>query len=415
MWLFAGEPRTLIHAGRLISAENNAVREEVTVVVVGDRISAIEPGYLEAGNDDQVIDLKEATLMPGLIDMHTHLLYEFGPRSYSEAFFLNPADYALRGAANAQKTLFAGFTTVRDLGDRFNVSISLRNAINRGVTIGPRIFTAAKSIGTTGGHVDPTNGFRMGLTESPGPEEGVINGPDDAFKAVRQRYKDGADLIKIAATGGVLSLAKSGQNPQFTNEELAAVMAAAKDYGMAVAVHAHGTEGMKRAVLAGVDSVEHGSFLTEEVRKLMVERGTYLVPTLMAGEWVAEKAKIDGFFPDVVRPKAAAIGPRMLENLRQAHKAGVKIAFGTDSGVSAHGDNSREFELMVEAGMTPMETILSATREAATLLRAIDDFGTVTVGKYADLVAFPGKPDEHIHLMKNPVFVMKGGNVFVAP
>ena len=244
---------------------------------------------------------------------------------------------------------------------------------------------------TTGGHADPTNGLRGEFRRDAGPDDGVINSPEEARRAVRRRYKDGADLIKLTATGGVLSLASSGDNPQFTAEELRAVVEAARDYEFTVAVHAHGTEGMKRAVLAGVTSIEHGTYMTDEVMELMKQRGTYLVPTLMAGAFVAEKAKEPGYFPAVVRPKAAAIGPVMQSTFARAYVAGVKIAFGTDSGVSPHGDNAKEFELMVAGGMPPMTAIQSATLEAAKLLRIEDRLGTLEQGKIADLVAVPGQ------------------------
>jgi imidazolonepropionase-like amidohydrolase len=309
----------------------------------------------------------------------------------------------------------AGFTTVRDLGDNGVNSVALRKAINEGWVPGPRIYTSGKSLATTGGHADPTNALRGDFRRDPGPIEGVINGPDDARKAVRQRYKDGADLIKLTATGGVLSLAASGQNPQFTMEELQAVVATAKDYNMIVAVHAHGTEGIRRAVLAGVDSIEHGTYMTDEVIEMMRERGTWWVPTNMAGEWVAEKAKEPGYFPEIVRPKAAAIGPAIRETFRKAYAAGIKIAFGTDSGVSPHGENAHEFELMVQGGMPPMKAIQSATREAARLLRIDDRLGTIKENKIADLVAVEGNPLQDIRAMNKVIFVMKEGITIKAP
>ena len=246
----------------------------------------------------------------------------------------------------------------------------------------------------------------------PGPDEGVVNGADDARKAVRQRYKDGADWIKITATGGVLSVAKSGQNPQFTDEELAAIIATASDYGIRVAAHAHGTEGMKRAVLAGVASIEHGTYMSEEVMKLMRQRGTYYVPTIMAGNWVGEKAKIDGFFPELVRPKAAAIGPVIESTFAKAYAAGVPIVFGTDTGVSPHGDNAQEFALMVRNGMPEMEAIHSATSVAASFLGIDKTHGSITAGKQADVIAVPGDPLSDITVMQRVSFVMKGGEIY---
>ncbi len=404
---------TYIHAGVLIDGVSDSAREKVTIVVEGNTIKRIADGYL--GGGPETIDLKGYTLMPGFMDMHTHLASQQSKESYTEDFFMNPTDTVLRSTVFAKRTLLAGFTTVRDLGDDGVVVKSLKKAITAGYIDGPRIYTAGKALATTGGHADPTNGLNERLKGDPGPLDGVVNGPDDARKAVRQRYKDGADLIKLTATGGVLSLAKSGRNPQFTDEELLAIVETAHDYGFTVAVHAHGAEGMKRAVLAGVDSIEHGTFMTDEIMELMKERGTYYVPTILAGTWVAEKAKEDGFFPDVVRPKAAEIGPQIQDTFRRAYKAGVKIAFGTDTGVSPHGDNAREFELMVEAGMPPMKAIQSATMTAAALIRAQDTLGSVEAGKLADLVAVKGDPLRNISLLRDIKFVMKDGKVYKAP
>ncbi|MEK7795720.1 MAG: amidohydrolase family protein [Candidatus Hydrogenedentota bacterium] len=403
---------TFIHAGRLIDGISNAPRERVTVVIHENAFARVEDGYLAVGPDDKVIDLSACTVMPGLMDMHTHLSSQQSKESYTEDFFMNPADTALRSTVYARRTLMAGFTTVRDLGDDGVTVVSLRNAINRGWITGPRIYTAGKALATTGGHADPTNGVNEKLEGDPGPKDGVINGPDEARKAVRQRYKDHADLIKLTATGGVLSLATSGQNPQFTDAELKAIVETANDYGFTVAVHAHGAEGMKRAVLAGVTSIEHGTFMTDEIMKLMKKRGTYYVPTVLTGVWVAEKAKEEGFFPAVVRPKAASIGSQIEGTFAKAYKAGVKIAFGTDTGVSPHGDNAREFELMVRNGMPPMEAIQSATMGGASLLRVNAKLGSVESGKLADLVAVKGDPLEDITQMTHVDFVMKEGVVY---
>jgi imidazolonepropionase-like amidohydrolase len=406
-------PVTIIHAGSLIDSTSNNVFQKATVIITDNKITAINKGFTEGRSDDFVIDLSDYTLMPGFMDMHTHISSQHnGPASYIESFTLNEADYAIKGVMYAEKTLMAGFTTVRNLGDRYNETVALRNAINKGIVKGPRIYTAAKSIATTGGHADPTNGRSKSIMGNPGPTDGVINGVAEARKAVRQRYKDGADLIKITATGGVLSMAKSGQNPQFMNDELKAIVQTAQDYGMTVAVHAHGKEGMLRAIKAGVTSIEHGTYMDKDVFKQMKKYGTYYVPTIMAGNWVAEKAKIDGFFPELVRPKAATIGPLIQQTFAKAYKAGVKIAFGTDSGVSAHGDNGLEFVLMVQAGMKPIEAIRSATQGAADLLNISDSLGTIEVGKLADLVAVKGDPLEQITLLQNVSFVMKGGLVY---
>jgi imidazolonepropionase-like amidohydrolase len=403
---------TLIHAGRLIDGESSRALTEVTVRVNEDIIVGIERGYSSPSNNDTVIDLREQTVLPGLMDMHVHLTGQYSAASNLNRFILNEADYAYDAAMYAKRTLEAGFTVVRNLGDAFNVTVALRKAIEAGDVPGPRIFTAAKTLATTGGHGDPTNGWAAHFGADPTPKDGVVNSPEDARKAVRQRYKDGADWIKITATGGVLSVAKSGQNPQFTDEELKAIIDTARDYGMRVAAHAHGTEGMKRAIIAGVASIEHGTFMSEEVMKLMKDRGTYYVPTIMAGAWVAEKAKIDGFFPELVRPKAAAIGPVIKGTFAKAYGLGVPIVFGTDTGVSAHGDNAQEFALMVEGGMPPMEAIQSATSVAANFLEIGDTHGTLEAGKQADIIAVPGNPLDDITAMERVSFVMKGGIVY---
>ena len=404
---------TLIHAGKVFTGTSNSLQENVTIVVEDNKIKAVKKGFVEAQEGDTVIDLKTSTVMPGLMDMHVHLSSQHGgPQTYLERFSLNEADYALRAANYAKITLDSGFTTVRNLGDGYNETVALRNAISKGYATGPRIYTVAKSIATTGGHADPSNGLSHLLRPDVGPKQGVVNGEAEAREAVRTRYQDGADLIKITATGGVLSVAKSGQNPQFMTDELEAIVETAKDYGMTVAVHAHGKEGMKRAIEAGVDSIEHGTYMDDEIRKLMKKHGTYYVPTILAGKFVADKAKIDGFFPELVRPKAAAIGPLIQNTFEQAHKAGVKIAFGTDSGVSAHGDNAQEFSLMVEAGMKPADALLSATVNSASLLGISDILGTLEEGKLADIVAVQGNPLDDISLMESVSFVMKDGVVY---
>ncbi|KHT50612.1 amidohydrolase [Alteromonas marina] len=404
---------TLIHAGKVFTGTSKNLQENVTIVVEDNKIKAVKKGFAEAQEGDTVIDLRSSTVMPGLMDMHVHLSSQHGgPQTYLERFSLNEADYALRAANYAKITLNSGFTTVRNLGDGYNETVALRNAISKGYATGPRIYTVAKSIATTGGHADPSNGLSHLLRPDVGPKQGVVNGEAEAREAVRTRYQDGADLIKITATGGVLSVAKSGQNPQFMTDELEAIVETAKDYGMTVAVHAHGKEGMKRAIEAGVDSIEHGTYMDDEIRTLMKKHGTYYVPTILAGKFVADKAKIDGFFPELVRPKAAAIGPLIQNTFEQAHKAGVKIAFGTDSGVSAHGDNAQEFSLMVEAGMKPADALLSATVNSASLLGISDILGTLEEGKLADIVAVKGNPLDDISLMESVSFVMKDGVVY---
>ncbi len=418
-WVALGstvQAATLIHAGRVIDGVSARASVKQTIVVEQGRIVAVEAGYREAQVGDQLIDLREATVMPGLMDMHVHITSEYSRSSELDRFKKNAADVALDGAMFAERTLQAGFTTVRDLGDSFTASLALRNAINTGKLPGPRIFAAGKSIATTGGHADPTNGWAQHLGgQNVGPREGVIDGADEAAQAVRQRYKDGSDVIKITATGGVLSIAKNGLNPQFTEEEIRAVVTTARDYGFTVAAHAHGAEGMKRAVRAGVDSIEHGTFMDEETMRLMRERGTHYVPTITAGQWVFDRSQEDGFFPQVVRPKAAMVGPQIQSTFAKAYRAGVKIMFGTDTGVSAHGDNGREFVLMVEAGMPAMEAIQSATIVPARFLDIEDRLGSVQRGKLADLIAVPGDPLTDISLMRQVNFVMKDGVVYRHP
>ena len=404
----------LIHAGRLVDTVAGEVREAVTIRVEGNRIAALTPGYGAPGAGDEVVDLTAATVMPGWMDMHVHLSAERSPTSLVDGFRLDPADAALRATRHAERTLLAGFTTVRDVGTTARIAQALRDAIDGGWIVGPRVWTAGKSLATTGGHADPNVGVNQELTRDLGPADGVVNGVDDAYKGVRARYKEGADLIKITATGGVLSEARSGENAQFTVAEVRAIVAAAADYGFKVAAHAHGVEGMKRAVLGGVHSIEHGTFMTDEIMELMKERGTYHVPTIMAGKFVAEKAEVEGYFSATVRPKAAAIGPWIQNTFARSWRAGVPIAFGTDTGVSPHGENWREFIYMVEAGMPPMEAFQSATVAAADLLGA-GELGRVEAGMLADVVAVPGDPLEDIALVGKVHFVMKDGVIHKRP
>ncbi len=415
MPLAATAQTVAIYAGRLIDGQSSEVIEERTIVVEDDRIVEIAAGYITPPGVDTIVDLTGHTVMPGFIDTHVHLSSEQSPGRYEERFRLDPADFAFRSVRYSERTLMAGFTTIRDLGANDGLAISLRNAINQGWIDGPRIYAAGKSIATTGGHADPSNGTNTFYAPNPGPAEGVINGAEDAYEAVRARYREGADLIKITATGGVLSVAASGENPQFTIEEVEAIVTAAADYGFKVAAHAHGTEGMSRAVLAGVDSIEHGTYMTEELMQLMREHGTAYVPTLSAARFAADMAQVDGYFPEVVRRKAAEIGPFADETFAQAYAAGVHIVFGTDTGVSPHGENWREFVYMHEAGMPVMEAIRSATVDAAALLGAESELGAIEPGKLADIVAVPGDPIEDVGLFGEVDFVMKGGAIYRSP
>lgn len=402
---------TYLHCGKLIDTKEGKVLTNQTIIISGKKIISVESGFAEPKTpEDIVIDLKNKTVMPGLTDMHVHLEGETNPRAYLEEYTLNDADIAFNSLHYAEITLMAGFTTVRDLGGS-GVNVALRNAINQGKVVGPRIFTSEKSLATTGGHADPTNGSKKELMGDPGPKEGVVNSVDDAAKAVRQRYKNGADLIKITSTGGVLSVAKSGQNPQFTVEEIKAICETAKDYGFHVAAHAHGDEGMQRAILGGVRTIEHGTLMSDETMELMKKHGVYLVPTITAGRTVADNAKIVGYYPDVIVPKALEIGPKIQDTFGKAYKKGVAIAFGTDAGVFFHGDNGKEFGYMVEAGMPAMKAIQSATITPAIILKMETESGQIGSGFFADIIATDEDPTENIQTMEKVAFVMKEGKI----
>lgn len=401
-----------LHCGKVIDTKNGKVLTEKTIVVSGDKIMSIEDGYINGKtSEDKIIDLKSKTVMPGLIDMHVHLEGETSPTRYLETFTKNEADVAFTSAEIAKRTLMAGFTTVRDLGGS-GVNVSLRDAIASEKVPGPRIFTAEKAIGTTGGHADPTNGMRKDLMGDPGPAEGVINGPEDARKAVRQRYKNGADLIKITATGGVLSVAKNGANAQFTQEEVNEIVKTAKEYGMNVAAHAHGKEGMKRAVLAGVQTIEHGSFMDKEVATLMKQNNCYMVPTLSAGRYVEEKAKIPNYYPAVIIPKITSTMAVLDDTIKMVISEGVPIAFGTDAGVFPHGENAKEFRYMVDAGWTPIFSLQSATVTNAKLLDMESQLGQIKAGFIADIIAVDDDPTINISTMEHVIFVMKQGKIY---
>ena len=403
---------TYLHCGQLIDTKSGKILKEQTVIVSGNKIISVVNGYTSpSSSEDTTVDLKSKTVMPGLIDMHVHIEGETNPKSYLEDYTLNDADVAFNSVKYANVTLMSGFTTVRDLGGS-GVNVSLRNAINAGKIDGPRIFTAEKALATTGGHADPTNGSKRTIMGDPGPKEGVVNGVEDAKKAVRQRYKNGADLIKITATGGVLSVAKSGQNPQFTVEEIKAICDTANDYGFHVAAHAHGDEGMQRAILGGVKTIEHGTLMSPETMELMKKHDVYLVPTITAGKFVTEKAQIPGYYPEIIVPKALDIGPKIQNMFGRAYKAGVGIAFGTDAAVFYHGDNGKEFGYMVEAGMPAMETIQSATVTNAMILKMDDQIGQVKAGYLADIIAVDDDPTKNISTMETVTFVMKDGVIY---
>lgn len=401
-----------IQSGNLVDTKSGKVLGNKTIIVSGNKIKSVEDGFVQpASAADSLIDLREMWVLPGLMDMHVHLESETNPSKYLERFTNNEADNAFNSVGFAEITLLAGFTTVRDLGGT-GVNIALRNAINKGKVKGPRIFTSGKSLATTGGHADPSNGMSREFTGDPGPKEGVVNSLDDARKAVRQRYKNGADLIKITATGGVLSVAKSSSNPQFSGEEIKAIVDIAKDYDYHVAAHAHGDEGMQRAIKGGVTTIEHGTLMSEATMDLMKQHGTYLVPTITAGKEVSEKAEIKNYYPELVVPKAKEIGPQLQGTFSKAYKKGVKIAFGTDAGVFVHGKNAKEFGYMVEAGMPAMEAIQSATIVPAQILKMEKELGQLAPGFYADIIAVKEDPTKNVQTLEEVEFVMKEGKIF---
>ena len=401
-----------LHAGKLFNSKEGKMLDNMTIIVSGNKITDIKKGFELPKNDNSVIiDLKESTVMPGFIDLHVHIESEYNPEKYLSEFTAEESEIAFSSLKFAKRTLMAGFTTVRDLGGS-GVNISLRNAINKGEVIGPRIFTAGKAIGTTGGHADPTNGWKKSIAGDPGPQDGVINGVDDARKAVRERYKNGADVIKITATGGVMSIAKNGQNPQFTVEEIKAICETANDYDMIVAAHAHGDEGIQRAVIGGVHTIEHGTLLSEESMKLMKQYGTYYVPTITAGKEVAANAKIPGYYDELVVPKALAIGPKIQSTTERAYKAGVNIAFGSDAGVFPHGKNAKEFKYMNEAGIPVIECLQAATIVNAKILSMENEIGQIEKDFIADIVATKSNPEDDISSLENVTFVMKKGVIY---
>jgi len=411
----SASPVTL-DCGRLLDVKAGVWRERVSITVDNGKIASIAPLDAKPGH----IDLSAYSCLPGLIDMHVHLTGQTQNEAASlrDDLSANPADLAYRSVVYAERTLKAGFTTVRDLGAGDGLAVALKNAIANGAIPGPRMFTSGTSIATTGGHADPSNGLSQQFSRAvgaPGPNEGVINSAEQGREAVRARYKEGADLIKVTATGGVLSQARGGQNAQFTDDELRAIVSTARDYGFRVAAHAHGAEGVKRALRAGVDSIEHGSLMDDEAIALFKKHGAWYVPTISAGRYVADKAKQDGYYSPMVRPKAAAIGPLIQATFGRAYRAGVKIAFGTDAGVYPHGDNAREFAFMVEAGMPALEAIRSATLGAASLLDQSANLGSVEPGLAADIVAVSGDPLRDISVLQQVKFVMKAGAVYKQP
>jgi imidazolonepropionase-like amidohydrolase len=381
----------------------------VSILVAGDRIAGVQAG-LATPPGARVIDLRTATVLPGFIDAHTHITGEGTGNAIVRAVTQTPLDDAVRSTVYARRTIEAGFTTIRNVGADGGADVALKRAIDAGVVPGPRIWTARTTISITGGHGDQ-GGLRPDLWVAPTWMDGIVDSADEARKAVRYQHKYGADLIKITATGGVLSIGDSGDAQQFTDAELAAIVESAHLLGMKVAAHAHGKQGIESAIRAGVDSIEHGTYSDDATFRLFKEKGTYLVPTILAGKTVAELASVPGHFHPTVQEKARRIGPLIQGMFGRAYKAGVKIAFGTDSGVSTHGENAREFVYMVEAGMPPMEAILSATRNGADLVGAADRIGSIQAGRFADVIAVAGDPLKDVSELRRVIFVMKGGQV----
>lgn len=412
------QSRTLVHCGTLLDpATSMEPMRERTVVVEDGAVREVVEGYLApmqagSGPADDVVDLRSATCMPGLIDAHTHLTGESRKDGYIDDFRLATADRVLQAVQFARSTLLAGFTTVRDVGGDEGADLALRDAINRGDVEGPRMFVASKSLSITGGHADPTNSYREDIVGVPDETSGVVDGVDSARRGVRIAIKRGADLIKFTATGGVLSLQGDGSGAHFAEDEMRAIIETANERGLTVAAHAHGDEGMQRAIRAGVSSIEHGTYMSDETMGMMREAGVYLVPTITAGKSVADSARIEGYYTPVVTQKSLEIGPRIQDTFRRAYEAGVPIAFGTDAGVFRHGRNAREFVYMEEVGVPFMEALRMATVNAADLLGRGDRLGALRPGYAADLVAVPGDPLQSVAAMLDVDFVMKDGRVF---
>jgi imidazolonepropionase-like amidohydrolase len=403
----------VLKAAYIFDSKSGRVANGGMLVVQGDRITAIGDGASAPANA-RVIDLGDATLLPGFIDAHVHLTSEI-QKDFYKGFYENqlrfPVEQAHYGAMYAERTLKAGFTSVRNVGAGDFVDIGLRNAINAGVITGPRMLTAGHAIGSTGGHCD-NSPFPPDLIKPSGPIEGVCNGPEECRSAVRYQMKWGADVIKICASGGVLSESDPVDVPQLTPAELSAIMSEAHTWKRKVAAHAHGDVAAKLAVEAGVDSIEHGSFLTDPTLQLMKQKGVYLVPTRLAVYWIEQQANN---YPPVIAAKARAAAAAHGDMFKRALKIGVPIAFGTDSGVSPHGMNAKEFSLLTELGMQPAAALLAGTRESAKLLGVDSEVGTLETGKFADVVAVKGNVLDNISATEHPVFVMKHGSVVVEP
>ena len=409
---------TIVQCGSVLPVAGQPARGETTLVVHEGRIAEMLPGIVGAdavmaarSGEAEVVDLRDAFVMPGLIDAHVHLTHDYDADVRLRRVTEDDADAALRGSVNARRTLDAGVTAVRDLGGGPAV-FALRDAIASGRIPGPRMLVAGYAISPTGGHADRTHGYREDLFDAPGAEQGIADGPYEARKAVRAQVKRGADLIKLTATGGVLSNTSAGTEVQFKHDELEEIVSTAHMLGRKVAAHAHGAKGVNAALRAGVDSIEHGTFLDADSIELFKKTGAWYVPTVIAGKTVEERAKQPGFYPPAVAEKAREVGPQIQDALRRAQAGGVRIAFGTDAGVFPHGENARELQYMVEAGMSPMEVLRAATVGSASLLGLESELGTLEVGKRADLIATRRNPLVDVTELSRVVFVMHDGTVY---
>ena len=405
---------TFLEVGRLLAdPATGVVQRDKTLVIRGNQVVEMRDGFVGDASQGRVVDLRQAFVLPGLIDSHVHLTSQQNPNGRLEEVTLSDADQAMAGARYARRTLMAGFTTVADLGATNEAIFALRNAVRQGDVPGPRILASGSSVSIHGGHGD-VNGYRedvMHLLSS----ESICSGPEDCMRAVRTQVRAGADIIKITATGGVLSNTAAGLAQQFSDPELAAIVDSAHRMGRQVTAHAHGVDGINAFLRAGGDSIEHGTYLDDDSIRLFKQRGAWLVPTLLAGDFVARVASgPDNFFTPAQTAKALEAGPKMLDMARRAHAGGVKIAFGTDSGVSAHGDNAQEFALLVRAGLTPLEAVQAATIGAAEHLRIASEAGRIAPGMPADIVAVAGDPLTDVTELERVRFVMKGGVVYRA-
>jgi len=406
----------LLHAGTLLAKPGEEPRSKQTVRIENGRIAAVSAGYAAAKGDERLIDLSDHFVLPGLIDCHVHLTGEFGPSQKMDVVVENPEDVTLHAARHARVTLEAGFTTVRDLGEiggAGNAIFALKKAVAMGWVPGPRIFAAGSVISPTGGH-GASCGYREDINLM-FALSGQADGADGCREAVRRQVSRGADFIKFVATGGVLTDTETGTDRQFFDDEYDAIVATAHMLGRKTTAHAHGADGMKAALKAGVDAIEHGTFMDEEVTETMLKRGVFYVPTTLAGATVAEMAKTQTFMPKAIREKALQVGPNILETLRRGHAAGLRVAFGTDTAVSPHGQNAREFALMVEAGMTPMEAIAAATATAAEHIGQTANLGSIEAGKAADLIATAANPLDDVGELMRVAFVMRDGQTFKMP